>query len=375
MAEPFKNLLSQKVIEAMAKHFKSQWPEFDIVGFVAMAINDLDRLELKARTKQITNVMIKFLPDNFEEAAKIILASLGAPLTDDISTSTLDKKGISGWGVMPMADYVGLRGHDHFDLSMRLFKELTKRASAEFGIRFFIQQSPEQTLSVLKAWSRDENQHVRRLASEAIRPRLPWATRLPVFINDPSPVIDVLEQLKDDNEEYVRRSVANNLNDISKDHPDLVAKIAERWLKNASQERQRLIRHACRTLIKNGHKKTLEILGFKSPKIKPASIDLLTPTVMFGDALQFSVSISSDCNHEQALMIDYIIHHQKANGSTSPKVFKWRTAKLAANKTLTSTKKHSIRKITTRSYYPGLHRLEIVVNGVSVANSGFHLKK
>ena len=274
---------------------------------------------------------------------------------------------------MPMTHYVGLCGHGHFDLSMTLFKELTKRFSSEFGIRFFLLESPDKTLSILKKWANDKDRHVRRLVSEGTRPRLPWAMRLPIFIKDPMPVIDLLEQLKDDDEVYVRRSVANNLNDIAKDHPDIVAEIAAQWIKGASEERKKLIRHACRTLIKNGHKKTLKVLGFNPPKIKQASIDILTPEVVFGDVLQFTMTIVSDSKQKQALMIDYIIHHQKANGTTSPKVFKWQTTTLPAKKTLTSTKKHAIKKITTRVYYPGTHTVEVVVNGVSVGAADFQL--
>lgn len=371
--EPFKNLLNKNIIEGMASHFKRHYSTFDDKGFVADATKDLDSLELKARTNRITETMIEYFPADFKKAGKIMLASLGPPLDDDISAGKIDAKGISGWAVMPLTHYVGLRGYDHFDLSMTLFKEMTKRASAEFGIRFFILKSPRKILSVLKTWTTDSNQHVRRLVSEGSRPRLPWAMRLPMYIKDPSPVINLLERLKDDDKEYVRRSVANSLNDIAKDHPDVVVGIAEQWMKGASKERKKLIRHACRTLVKNGHKKALRVLGYKSPIIQPTCIDILTPEVVFGNALQFTVSLCSDSTHDQALVIDYIIHHKKYNGSTSPKVFKWKTITLPAKKLLTSTKKHTIKKITTRVYYPGIHAVEVVVNGVSVAVANFRL--
>ena len=373
MAEPFKNLLNKEVIEGMATHFKRQWSQFNAQGFVADATKDLDSLELKARTQAITDTMIKCLPADFEKAGEIMLASLGPPLNDEFSAGTVYKKGITGWAVMPLTHYVGLRGHGHFDLSMMLFKEMTKRASSEFGIRFFLLDFPAKTLAVLKTWTADSNHHVRRLVSEGTRPRLPWATRLPIFINDPSPVIELLELLKDDDKEYVRRSVANNLNDIAKDHPDIVADIARRWMKGADKERKKLIRHACRTLIKNGHQKTLKISGFNPPEIRKTNIEVLTPTVVFGGALQFTLSICSDGNHDQTLMMDYVIHHQKANGKTSPKVFKWRTITLPAKKTLISTKTHPIRKITTRVYYPGVHTVEVMVNGVSAGKADFKL--
>ncbi len=373
MPEPFKNLMSKTVIEGMAAHFDKHWPEFDRQKFVNTATKNLDSLELKARTEQVTYAMIQHLPDDFETAGKILLASLGSPLSGDLSAGVIDSSGIAGWAVMPMADYVGLQGQDHFDLSMNLLKEMTKRESSEFGIRFFLLQFPQKTLMELKTWTTDSDQHVRRLVSEGIRPRLPWAKQLPAFIEDPSPVIKLLEMLKDDEAEYVRRSVANNLNDIAKDHPDLIAGIAEKWMKGASKERMKLVRHACRTLIKKGHKKTLAVLGYGAPRIKQVFFKLLTTEVTLGNSLEFELTLHSSSSRDQALMIDYVIHNQKANGRTSPKVFKWRTANLPANEALTSTKKHVIKKITTRVYYPGVHTVEVMVNGISVGTADFQL--
>ena len=357
----------------MSMHFENHWPGFDGKSFVADASRNLKTLELKQRSEQIKDAMIKHLPDDFEKAGEIMLACLGPDLGDDLSSGAVDADSIAGWAVMPMADYVGQRGHDHFDLSMTLLREMTKCSSSEFGIRFFLIASPDKTLSVLKEWTNDSSQHVRRLVSEGTRPRLPWAMRLPLFMENPSPVIALLELLKDDAKEYVRRSVANNLNDIAKDHPDVVANIAESWMVDASDERKKLIRHACRSLVKSGHKKTLRVLGYKAPKIDDVRFEILTPVVKFGNALQFSLSINSAANREQSLMIDYIIHHQKANGKTSPKVFKWKSTKLPAKDLLISTKKHAIKKITTRVYYPGTHTVEVMVNGVSVAAADFQL--
>ena len=171
----------------------------------------------------------------------------------------------------------------------------------------------------------------------------------------------------------MRRSVANNLNDIAKDHPEVVADIAARWMKGASPERKRLIRHACRTLIKKGHPKTLAVFGFKPPRMAQAKIDLLTSKVIFGESLQFTFTVCSNSDRDQTLVIDYVIHHQKANGSMSPKVFKWRTITLQGKETLTLTKNHPIRKVTTRVYYPGLHRVEVMVNGISAGAADFEL--
>ena len=373
MAEPLKNLLNKAVIADMAKYFKRQYPEFDTAGFIKESTKNLTSLELKQRTDRIVEAMIKYLPVDFKKAGRILRGSLGTAMNEQTSVTALDKNGISGWAIMPLTHYVGLRGQEHFDLSMRLLKEMTKRASSEYGVRYFLLAATEKTMAVLKTWTSDKNQHVRRLASEGCRPRLPWAMNLPLYIKNPKPVIELLELLKDDDKEYVRRSVANNLNDIAKDHPELVASIARRWMKGANTERKKLITHACRTLIKQGHVKTLKILGFDLPEIRRVNMDIMTPIVVFGDALQFSLSIDSACDNAQALMIDYIVHHQKANGSTSPKVFKWRNINLPAKKTLISTKTHTIKKITTRVYYPGLHRVEVMVNGMSVAIADFEL--
>jgi 3-methyladenine DNA glycosylase AlkC len=373
MPEPFKNLLSSVVIRTMAGELAKAGPHFDAVGFIEMAGKNLETLELKQRSTQITATLATFLPDDFEKSAKIILASL-AP-EDENAFNNVDRsdRGITGWAVMPMADYVGLYGQGHFDLSMTLLKEMTKRSSSEFGIRFFLLEQPERTLSQLKKWTRDTNVHVRRLISEGTRPRLPWAMRLPAFIEDPTPLLPLLESLKDDKEEYVRRSVANNLNDIAKDHPELIEKIAKQWIIGASKNRNKLVRHACRTLIKQGHQGTLKALGYNPPCIELDKLSIMTPRVFFGDALLFELSLTSTCKFAQPLIIDYAVHHRKANGSTTAKVFKWKTITLAPFATLQAKKKHGIKKITTRSYYPGTHSLEISVNGISCGINNFEL--
>lgn len=370
MAEPFKNMINSEVISNMASQFKNNWPEFDSKGFIVAASKNIDTLELKARTDQVTEAMISYLPEDFKSTGKILLASLGSSEKEQSSTR---KSGITGWPVIALTNYVAQQGANHFDYSLNLLKEMTKCATSEFAIRVFLTKSPEKTLATLKEWTNDSNEHVRRLVSEGTRPRLPWAMHLPIFIKNPSPVIELLELLKDDEHEYVRRSVANNLNDIAKDHPGLVAEIATEWMKDAPKERKKLIRHACRSLIKSGHKQTLDMLGYKTPRIHKTNIDILTPIVTFGEALEFTLSINSKSENNQPLMIDYIIHHQKANGKTSPKVFKWKTSNLAESKTLSITKRHAIKPVTTRAYYPGLHSIEVVINGVSVAKADFEL--
>ena len=371
MPEPFKTLFNHRLIHNMAEHFQHHWKEFDKAGFVAAACDQLETLELKARSQQITDAMSQYLPNDFEETGRVLLASL-VPETDDAS-SEVNGGGISGWAIMPMGDYVGHHGLGHHDFSMMLLKAMTSRFTSEFSIRFFLLSAPEETLASLKSWLLDDNRHVRRLISEGTRPRLPWAMQLPAFIKDPSPVIELLEELKDDPEEYVRRSVANNLNDIAKDHPDIVADIAERWIKDASANRTKLIRHACRTLLKQGNSKVLTTFGYDKPQLKSNTLTIHSEQVVLNGNLEFTLEIESASDYDQTLMIDYIVHHQKKNGTTSPKVFKWKKAILSARNQLLMTKKHSFKAITTRVYYGGLHEIEIVINGQSIVKARFQL--
>ncbi len=373
MPEPFKNVFNTQLISKMGNHFQKAWSGFDRHAFIEAAADQLETLELKARSEQITQAMCVHFPDDFGHAAEIMLSSLMPEDGEDLSTLPTNEKGVSGWAIMPMTHYVGLRGMANLDLSMRVLKEMTKRFSSEFGVRFFLLEKQDETLPVLMDWTKDPDEHVRRLVSEGTRPRLPWAMQLPAFIKDPAPILPLLEALRDDASEYVRRSVANNLNDIAKDHPDLVAGIAEKWLAGASKNRKKLVRHACRTLIKQGHPATLKALGYAPPKVTLEHLHLKTPVVYFKEALVFEIMLRSKANAGQNLIIDYVIHHQKANGRTSPKVFKWKTLTLHAEAEHRATKKHPFKPITTRVYYPGLHRLEILVNGEPLGGIHFEL--
>lgn len=370
MTEPFKNLFNNRVINGMAEHFQLHWEAFDKKGFIATACHQLETLELKARSQQITDAMSQFLPKDFEHAGQILLDSLAPEFEEG---KAVESDGISGWAVMPMGDYVGIHGLAHHERSMLLLNAMTRRFTAEFSIRFFLLASQEETLSTLRGWLQDGNKHVRRLISEGTRPRLPWAMQLPRFIENPTPIIELLEELKDDPEEYVRRSVANNLNDIAKDHPDRVADIASVWMQGADINRQKLIRHACRTLLKQGHPKALIVFGYAKPKLGHIKLEIHNEQVELNSHLEFSLQLESASEENQSLMIDYVIHHQKKTGKTTPKVFKWKKTTLQANKSLSVSKKHPFKNITTRVYYDGLHEVEIIINGQSVAKKSFFL--
>ncbi|TQV83687.1 DNA alkylation repair protein [Denitrobaculum tricleocarpae] len=363
MPEPFKNFISAALVDEMASHLSKAWPRFPREAFVAEAAHELDKLELKERSNQIVAALEHHLPDDFAEAAAILRASLPDG----------DKTGLSGWAILPLNDYVGRAGQRHFETAMDLLEKITVLFSSEFGIRYFLLQDQPRALAQMRRWSENSNHHVRRLASEGCRPRLPWAMRLPALMKDPAPILPILARLRDDPENYVRRSVANNLNDIAKDHPDLVARIAAQWMKDASESRKRLIRHACRTLLKQGHQGALEVFGFTAPKKLSAELALHTPTLTLGENLLFELTLESDATASQDLMIDYAVHHVKADGTRSPKVFKWKSLSLESGGQTRLAKKHAIRPITTRRYYPGLHHVEVIVNGQAVARSYFTL--
>lgn len=370
MPEPFKNEYNPTMIAQMGDHLQRVWKTFDKEGFVSKAAKGLDDLELKERISHIADALSVHLPNDYSQSVSILQQAL-APENKDWQAGK--ELGITGWASLPLNHYVGLHGLTYFETSMAFFKVSTSRFSAEFDIRLFLIEDQKSTLKLLKRWTKDPSYHVRRLVSEGTRPRLPWAMKLQAFIDNPSLILPLLEALRDDNEEYVRRSVANNLNDIAKDHPDLVASIAKEWLKDADKNRVRLVKHACRTLIKQGHKATLEAFGYKEPAVTLETLNIQTTQVALGDALIFDITLHSTSAKPQNLIIDYAIHHRKANGGTSPKVFKWKAITLKSSAALNATKKHAIRKITTRTYYNGIHSVEILVNGVSLSKQNFEL--
>ena len=373
MPEPFKNFFNPAMIAQMGGHLGRVDDAFDAVEFVRLATTGLEPLELKQRSDHIRSALDACLPRNFRDACKTMLAALHVDSDVDLSNTEMDDRGIRGWAILPMTEYVAQNGIDDFDFSMEVLKELTKRSTSELAVRAFFLADTGRALRHARAWAEDPNFHVRRLASEGSRPRLPWALRLPMFVENPSPVLPILEALRDDPVEYVRRSVANNLNDIAKDHPDLVADIASRWLDGASSERRKLVRHACRTLIKQGHPATLQALGYGKPELSVTGLAVTTPHVTLGGHLEFSVTVHSKAQKTQPLIIDYAIHHRKANGTTSPKIFKWKVMDLPAGESVRLARKHAIKPITTRVYYPGTHHVDIQINGQRFARADFDL--
>lgn len=347
----------------MAEHLARVDADFDAHKFISFATNGLKDLELKERSSRLTDALELYLPKDYIIAAKILTTSLDTP----------NQPGIHGWPIMPMADYIARHGLNDVEFSLDALKAMTSRFTSEFAIRPFILTHPELTLKTLAHWAKDTNEHVRRLVSEGTRPRLPWAIQLKPFVNNPSPALPLLESLKDDPSEYVRRSVANHLNDIAKDHPDLVAKLAQAWMIEAFDDRKRLIKHGLRTLIKDGHPGALLALGYAPPKVTVTHFEILTDTVQLGEAVQFALDIQSSTNKDQPLIIDYAVHHVRSGGKSTKKVFKWKNITLKGQETLNITRRHAFKKISTRRYYAGCHKIEILVNGKSLGKAEFTL--
>lgn len=369
MAGKLKDLFDASLVHALASDLLRAQPGFDAAGFAASGLHGLDRLELVARGWHLAEALHRHLPGPFPKAAGVLVASLGTEL------ASTDDFGLSPLRYMPHVFFVQKYGIDDFEPAMRAQYELTKRFSAEWSIRAFLAKYPERTYARLLAWAHDDNVHVRRLVSEGTRPRLPWAPRLKTLVEDPRPAIALLELLKDDPERYVQRSVANNLNDIGKDHPELAVDICRRWLKDATPERAWIVKHALRSLVKKGHPGALETLGVGSrPEIAITGVSLAPRTVELGGILRFRFEMASTARKDQTLLIDYAVHFVKANGSTRPKVFKLRRMVLAPSARTGLEGAVSFAEMTTRRPYAGRHRIDALINGVAYPLAEFEVR-
>ena len=354
MAEPFKNMFREETIHNLAEALEAAGP-LDIDAFTADAMDGLELLELKDRVRHLSAMLRRHLDAGYGAAIAHILRALPPPLSSDRTVT-------SGFVIWPLCQFVEDHGVDDPDISLPALYELTRRFSAEFAIRPYLLKYPGRTLDLLSEWAEDEDQHVRRLVSEGSRPRLPWGQRLHFLIEDPTPLLPLLEKLRDDPEEYVRRSVANSLNDIAKDNPDVVVDLCKRWLKGASKDRRRLVRHALRSLVKQGHPGALELLGFAPPEVRVVSFTG-PKNATIGNTVQLELSLRSTSDQQQNLVIDYALHSPGANGRTTRKVFKWRTTKVKAGTDMLVRHTHSFRPVTTRPTRPGAYLFELLING------------
>ena len=356
MADRLKDQFAEDVPPRIAAMIEAVYAGFDSASFVADALDGYEELELTARARKIATALRTHLPDDVEESLELIVASLGRPIADPERL-----EGMATFIYLPFVFYVAEHGLDCFEASMRCQYELTKRFTAEFSIRAFIQRHTADTLSRLEGWSGDPDPHVRRLVSEGTRPRLPWAPRLPEFIRDPTPVIALLDRLVGDDSLYVRRSVANNLNDISKDHPELAVATARRWSAEGADEF--VIRHGLRTLVKQGHPGALAVLGFDHGSPVAVTVSCAPEVVPIGGKVRVTADVHNTTDGRADVLLDLVVHFVKANGSTSPKVFKGGEIKLGPGEHAAIRKTVSAAIHTTRRPYAGLHVIDALVNG------------
>lgn len=368
MAEPLKNQFGPEIPCKIAAAIHAVHPVFDSQAFVAEVLEGYLPLDLMARGRKVAHALRNHLPHDYAQAAEILIASLGPTM-----------EASEGWGMapflyLPHSFFFAEFGLENFEVSMRAQYELTQRFTAEFSIRPYLEKHRDATLALLKRWAHDPNVHVRRLVSEGTRPRLPWAPRLRDFQADPGPVLELLELLKDDAELYVRRSVANSLNDIGKDHPEKLHQVARRWLKNASKERVWLVKHALRSAVKRGDPAALQVLGFgRKPEVRLACESVSPQQVRLGESVKVSFELSNTTRQQQSLLVDLRVFFVKASGRTSAKVFKLKTLQLEPGEKIRLEKNISLVVMTTRRLYPGEHRVEALLNGIAVPLGAFEL--
>lgn len=370
MAEPLKDFFSPALARELGATLARVHPAFPVRAFVRDATRGLDALGLLDRAHLISASMAKHLPPRYEDALAVLLASLGP----EHATDELLGAGMAPFFYLPHVLFVAEHGTEAFEPSMHAQRELTKRFTAEFSLRAFLERDPERTLAVLAEWTSDPSPHVRRLVSEGTRPRLPWAKRVRFLDEHPERLTPLLERLKDDPAPLVRRSVANHLNDLGKSRPELLVALASRWLEGASPERRALVEHALRSAVKRGVPGALALLGHGTPaKVDVAWARFEPPRVAIGGAVKVSFELVSRASRAQELLVDLSVGFVKVRGATRAKVFKVARVSLPARGRVALAKTLSLAVHTTRVPRPGTHAVDALVNGARVALGAFEV--
>ncbi|HCO66573.1 MAG TPA: DNA alkylation repair protein [Dysgonomonas sp.] len=376
MAEAFKNIFNAAFLDRFAKDLKRVIPDFDARGFVSQIMDDeWENREYKQRIAHITTILRKFLPADYKEAVAKILE-----LLDDVEKtypdfSIIDDKkfGLTlEYGAI-LDNYVEQYGLDDYETSIRAIERITQFTSCEFVTHPFIVKYPDKMMKQMLVWSKHPHWGVRRLASEGCRPRLPWAMALPNLKKNPAPIIPILENLKNDPARFVRLSVANNLNDIAKDNPEIVIDLVKRW-HGESKEVDWIIKHGCRTLLKQGNPEVMELFGCGSVEnICIENFRISAPKVKIGNSLEFCFSLLNNNSDKTKIRLEYGIYYQKANGTLAKKVHKISEKEYAGNSITQIIRKHSFNIVTTRKFHPGLHQVAVIINGNEFEKYDFEL--
>jgi len=347
----FKDELDRRLARALADELRRAWPDFPEPRFTRGIAAALEPLELLARADLLAERLAATLPAAFADGAAVLWRALESPT-------------FTGWMTLPCGAFVAKRGLDEPGVALPLLAGLTPRWSSEAPIRPFIERHPGLTYEYLRRWCTDGDEHVRRLVSEGTRPRLPWAPRLRDLVADPSPNIPLLDALVDDESAYVRRSVANHLNDISKDHPDLALDLAEGWAVRGDAGAW-VVRHGLRTLVKRGDPRALGLVGADThTPVELVDLRADRHRIAIGDSVTFTFTLrlpdgSTACD----AVIDYRVHYAGARATKAPRVFKLTRRRLEPARPVTITRAHRFEHVSVRRIHPGRHRIDVQVNG------------
>ena len=365
MSDLIVNSATQDFLRTFAADFQQVYPAFDEPTFLHDTFDSSwQKASVDDRLKYLSASMHKSLPGDYPAACSILVKLC----------SYLHKRHDNAfWAYMFIPDYMVRYGMDDLESSINAFERITQYTSCEFAVRPFIMNYPERMMTQMLAWSGHEHHHVRRLASEGCRPRLPLAPVLPALMKDPQPIIPILHNMKNDESEFVRRSVANNLNDISKDNPSVIIDLARSW-KGATKNTDWVIKHGCRTLLKQGNTEVMRIFGFGSvDHIDVHGFSVVDAMIRLGDSLEFTFQLENTDPSSSRVRIEYGIYYRKANGNLSRKVFKVSERTLPGNSTTTINRKQPFKPMTTRKLHPGHHQLSLILNGQEMERISFEL--
>ncbi len=350
MAEPFKDNYNKELVNNLAKEILSVNENFDKKKLMKLVFDkEWENRELKQRMRHITVSLNETFNLPYLEALEVLLK-----IYDRFTKM---------WSAIIFCDFVEVYGLDNYKESIKAMELFTTKSSAEFAIRPFIIKYPDKTMKQMLKWSKHKNEHVRRLSSEGCRPRLPWGIALQEFKKDPSPILLILENLKNDPSEYVRKSVANNLNDISKDNPQTVIEIVKNW-KGNNPNTDWIVKHASRTLLKKGNEKVLKLFGNSSNvRFEIRDLRLKKKKINLGEENEISCVLTLKEKTEKKLRLEYAVYYVMAKGQLSRKIFKISEKTVKPKEELIVSKKHKFRDHTTRTHFRGIHKIAVVVNG------------
>ncbi|MEZ0004741.1 3-methyladenine DNA glycosylase AlkC [Flavobacterium sp. 28YEA47A] len=360
-----KDIYSPIFYDRLADVLVQTVPSFEKQRFITQIFDDsFSQKELKDRMRHTTKVLHNFMPDDFGKATDI--------LEKTIHLLRKNHHGEDSLAYIFLPDYIETYGLDDYKSAVKSIEFVTQFITCEFAVRPFIIKYGSEMINQMEKWSLHESHKVRRLASEGSRPRLPWAMALPELKKNPEAILPLLENLKNDPSEYVRRSVANNLNDIAKDHPNIVLVIAQKW-KGHSKETDAIIKHGSRTLLKQGHPEILGHYGLDSKGLEIFNFKITTPNVRLPESLEFEFSVTNTNAESKHIRLEYAVYYNKANGQLSKKVFKISERTYLSGQKEIIKRKQPFKPITTRKFYPGLHKLSLIVNGKESSPEIFHL--